>query len=79
MCRYFSVERKIFPIFKTIKGVDHERKDVVELLLVARIERLVQDLDDAYGGPANVQSLRGGFSVFIAAVFFNGYAQIGQE
>ena len=58
--------------------MDHERKDVVELLPVARIERLVQDLDDAYGRLANIQFLRGRFSIFIVPVFFNGYAQIDQ-
>jgi hypothetical protein len=58
--------------------VNHEREDVVELLLIARIKRLAQDFDDVNGCLANVQFLRGCLYIFIAPVFFNGYAQIDQ-
>jgi hypothetical protein len=44
-----------------------------------RIKRLAQDFDDVNRCPANVQSLRGCFYIFIVPVFFNGYAQIDQQ
>ena len=79
MCWYFGVERKVFPVLEAVGGVDREREDVVELLLITGIKRLAQDLDDVYGRLANVQFLRGRSYIFIVPVFFNGYAQIDQE
>jgi hypothetical protein len=58
--------------------VNHERKDIVELLLITRVKRFAQDFDDMNGRLANVQFLRGRLYIFIAPVFFNGYAQIDQ-
>ena len=76
MCFYFGVERKVFSVLEVIGSLNYERQDVVELLLIARIERLIQDLDDLYGCLANVQFLRGCFYIFVVPVIFNGYAQI---
>jgi hypothetical protein len=78
-CRYFGVERKVVSVLKAVGGLNNEREDIVELLLITGIKRLAQDFDNAYGCPANVEFLRGCFYIFIVPVALNGYAQIGQQ